>query len=241
LTGGNLAGSANVTATTINWNAGLIASTGTISIPVGGTLAISGTSFKELDSGTLSNAGGATWAGTGPLTLSNSALLDNLSGATFDIQTDQPITQLGGGAKIRNAGTWTKTAGSGTTAISPDFTNNGAVTMQSGAMSFGNLTNNGQISLGTSARTLALVGSFTQGATGVLNLKIGGLSAGTQFDQVTIAGSATLGGTLSVSLIGGFTPSTGNSFQVVTYGFARSSTEPAQTGSMIAASLHSFS
>jgi hypothetical protein len=65
---------------------------------------------------------------------------------------------------------------------------------------------------------MTITGSFTQSAAGALNLKIGGLSAGAQFDQVTIGGSATLDGTLNLSLINGFTPGAGDSFQVLNYG-----------------------
>ena len=49
-------------------------------------------------------------------------------------------------------------------------------------------------------------------------MEIGGLTAGTQHDQMIVAGSATLGGTLNVSLTGGFMPVSGNTFTIMTLG-----------------------
>ena len=42
--------------------------------------------------------------------------------------------------------------------------------------------------------------------------------AGTQYDQLRVGGSATLDGTLNVSLANGFTPADLDSFQVLTFG-----------------------
>ena len=49
--------------------------------------------------------------------------------------------------------------------------------------------------------------------------RIGGLAAGTEHDQVSVTGTgtATLGGTLSASLINGFVPTDGDSFTLMTF------------------------
>ena len=54
--------------------------------------------------------------------------------------------------------------------------------------------------------------------TGSLNIEIGGLTAGTQYDRLAISGSATLNGSLNISLIGGFVPNPGDTFQIMTFG-----------------------
>ncbi|MBV9467806.1 MAG: hypothetical protein JO316_07350 [Abitibacteriaceae bacterium] len=55
-----------------------------------------------------------------------------------------------------------------------------------------------------------------QTSRGTLNVKLGGISAGTQFDQLEISGgSATLGGTLNVSLINGFHPAATTRFKII--------------------------
>ena len=55
-----------------------------------------------------------------------------------------------------------------------------------------------------------------EGATGVINVDIGGTSAG-QFGKLNITGAATLAGTLTTTIVNGFTPIVGNSFQVIAY------------------------
>ena len=56
------------------------------------------------------------------------------------------------------------------------------------------------------------------GDTTVVN--IGGTTAGTDYDQIVVAGDADLGGTLEIVLTGGFTPGVGDIFEVITYGSA---------------------
>jgi hypothetical protein len=46
---------------------------------------------------------------------------------------------------------------------------------------------------------------------------VGG-TPGTDFDQLNVAGNAAFGGVLNVTLATGFTPATGNSFVITTYG-----------------------
>jgi hypothetical protein len=48
-------------------------------------------------------------------------------------------------------------------------------------------------------------------------MEIGGLTPGTEFDRLTISGSATLAGTLDLLLINGFDPGIGNTFQILTF------------------------
>ncbi len=88
----------------------------------------------------------------------------------------------------------------------------------------GPVVNGATISFGATPGVLQLNGGFpkyyTQNSNGVLAIKIGGHTAGTQFDQLAVInnGSAALGGTLAVSFINGFVPALGDSFPVVTFG-----------------------
>jgi hypothetical protein len=59
--------------------------------------------------------------------------------------------------------------------------------------------------------------SFTQGESGELHIEIGGNTPGAQYDQLNISGDATLDGKLSISLIDGFTPEVGDTFDIMTY------------------------
>src|SRR5208283_2450073 len=50
-------------------------------------------------------------------------------------------------------------------------------------------------------------GDFVDAAGSVLGIQIGGTAPGTQYDQIDVAGSVSLAGSLNVSLANGFTPS----------------------------------
>ncbi|MGB8662269.1 MAG: Ig-like domain repeat protein, partial [Candidatus Acidiferrum sp.] len=100
-------------------------------------------------------------------------------------------------------------------------TGSGTVT---GATSAGGISNaNGTLSPGVSAIVGSITlgtgggGNYSQGATGVYDVKIGGASAG-QYDTVTATNNATLAGTLNVTLINGFSPALANSFTILTAG-----------------------
>jgi RHS repeat-associated protein len=81
----------------------------------------------------------------------------------------------------------------------------------------GNLKNSANVDLGSSPGTLSVSGDFTQTATGTLSIKLGGTDQGSDYDQLNVAGSAHLDGTLDVNLVSGFGPTAGQSFQVLTF------------------------
>jgi hypothetical protein len=60
---------------------------------------------------------------------------------------------------------------------------------------------------------VAIDGDYFQTATGTLAVRIGGLQAGTDYDQLAVNGLAALGGTLDVQLVNGFQPQFGDLFQ----------------------------
>jgi hypothetical protein len=48
-------------------------------------------------------------------------------------------------------------------------------------------------------------------------MELGGLTAGTQYDQLNILGNAYLDGALEISLLNGFAPSLGNEFKILNF------------------------
>jgi hypothetical protein len=63
------------------------------------------------------------------------------------------------------------------------------------------------------------MGTYMQTSSGLLDLELGGYDPGWDgYDQVIVAGLASLDGSLSVSLIDGFVPNPGDAFDVMTYG-----------------------
>lgn len=76
----------------------------------------------------------------------------------------------------------------------------------------GDVFNAGTLNVGGMGTTgiLSITGTYTQTSAGTLDIEIGGNTAGTQYDQLVITGSASLGGTLDVSFINGFNPASGS-------------------------------
>ena len=67
--------------------------------------------------------------------------------------------------------------------------------------------------------TLAVNGNFSEtSGEEIFNEQVGGTPASSQFGKTNITGSATLDGTFNLALVGGFTPSGGQSFSVMTFG-----------------------
>lgn len=59
-------------------------------------------------------------------------------------------------------------------------------------------------------------GNFSQGAAGTLRIDLGGTTPGAEHDQVIVAGSAALNGTLEIATSGGFVPQVGQQFTILT-------------------------
>ncbi|WP_395735347.1 hypothetical protein [Prosthecobacter sp.] len=128
------------------------------------------------------------------------------------------------GAQIDNYGTITATGTGSVRALgSSRVANHTGATLAVGTLAFTNynggnqLTNDGVVTVGSSVASWSMAWDFVQSSAGRLNLDVGGLAAGTQFDQVAFTGSVTLGGTLNVTLINGFVPAHGSTFSVLTY------------------------
>ena len=68
---------------------------------------------------------------------------------------------------------------------------------------------------GFSPGTMAFGGDVSFGPFSSLNIELAGTTPGAQYDRVTVAGDASVDGTLNVSLISGFKPTIGSSFEIV--------------------------
>jgi hypothetical protein len=58
-------------------------------------------------------------------------------------------------------------------------------------------------------------GDLVFGGAASLLMELAGIAPGTQFDRLVIAGSASLAGSLNVSLLNGYLPTAGNSFEII--------------------------
>jgi hypothetical protein len=135
------------------------------------------------------------------------------------VLVNEGSVNVAGGQVLTIAGSFVQVAGA-TRLNGATLSAAGGVTLQGGTLAGtgaipGSLVNGGGVNMGDGGGVLT-VGAYTQTAPGVLVIKVGGLAAGTEYDQLRVSGAATLGGKLRVLLAGGYVPLEGDSFTVVT-------------------------
>ena len=77
--------------------------------------------------------------------------------------------------------------------------------------------NNGIVSPGLSPGRLTIVGNYTQGPLGLLDIELAGTQQGVTYDWLEDPGLANLAGTLGVTLLNGFRPTAADRFTFMTY------------------------
>jgi hypothetical protein len=82
-----------------------------------------------------------------------------------------------------------------------------------GVGTFNNVAFSGTFAPGLSPAVVT-VGSIALGASSVLDMELGGTERGSEYDGIDIAGTMLLDGELKLSLLNGFTPISGNEWQL---------------------------
>jgi len=145
--------------------------------------------FQAVNPGSQINLAGLT-SFTGAVAGPNANVLDARQGGTITLASG---TATVSSVLVRLDPTGTLTAG--TLQLS-----GGSLLTGSGTIN-GDVDNAGQINPGTDGMPgfLTINGNYTQTANGVLNIRIGGNVAGTDYDQLVVSGSVSLDGTLNGS------------------------------------------
>lgn len=172
--------------------------------------------------GALQNGTTGDIAGRGTLVASSVNNVGDiaLSGGISDVYA--PVTNVMGGRII--------VSGNGDATFWGDVTNGvgGSIKVASGSSatffgtySGGGITGTGSVYFeadvtpGFSPAAVSIGGDVTFGSAARLVVELAGTIPGTQFDQLQVAGGLTLDGALDVALLGGFSPSAGQSFDVL--------------------------
>ncbi len=189
--------------------------TGSLTIAAGGHVS-SGNGFVGIGSGSNGEAdlagAGSTWTIGQKLTVGGGifGLLDIKAGGVVSVAEDT-ILMPGGAIKLEGGEF-------GTSAIS--FQGGGRFLWTSGTLHVGtyhgDLTtpNGGLLAPGTSAGSTLILGNYMQQTDGAVEIEIGGLGQGTQFDFVNVTGTALIDGELRLKLINGFHPTSSQTFLI---------------------------
>lgn len=191
------------------------------------TITLTGAAAEiENPAGSGSNAlgGFATNSSSGKFTVTAGQVLTDSALAV----TNAGTLTVGKNSKLTlspASGTYTQSAG--TTTLDGTLTANGGIRFNVGSV-FGNggtlsagtgtITDNATFNIGDTTMAAGkekITGKYSQSATGALDIDIEGTIAGTQFDQLTISGAASLNGTLNLDLINGFVPTIGSMFDIL--------------------------
>lgn len=171
----------------------------------------------------LTNNSGALVTGNGTLKvgtlLTNSGTMNfsGLANIVGDVTNN-------GGAKIISSG-------GGPTTFHDDVINNGEIRTSAGSFTTffgatsgsgtytgtGTVNFEGDLKPGNSPASVSFGGNMALGVDAALKMELGGLAAGSQYDQVTVAGNLSLDGDLQILLINDFTPAAGNSFDLLNW------------------------
>src|ERR1017187_6939436 len=222
----------------IQQQAGGVTLTNESTIQGTGTIGNGGLSVVNASGGTiLANAPGQTLIINGTGGFTNDGMVKVSSGSTLQVM---PITyaQNGGSTIIHGGGTLDASA----------VAENGGLVQVDGALNSpsvdvgplgtlsgigtitGDVTNDGKVVLGDlvlSPATLSEVGNFTQESDGTLDEGIGSLDHG----QLSVTGDIDLGGTVDISLLGGFVPANNEEFELINYSGAKLGAFSGVTGS----------
>jgi hypothetical protein len=179
----------------------------------GGTISASGSgSTITINPTSFANAGEILATGGGSISVSPTSAFTNTG--TIDVESGSTISLPGGtvqsAGQLTANGTISETSGTGTS-----ITITGGKVTGAGTIGMPLTNTSGTVSAGSPFGTLT-VGNYSQGPGGTLIADIGGTTAGTGY-AVLSTGTASLGGTLVVDFVDGFTPAPGEVFDVVKY------------------------
>jgi autotransporter-associated beta strand protein len=185
------------------------------------------------DGAVLSNAPGATfdcaidnfiWSSAGSNQIINAGLFRKIGGSNTTF-ISVPFHNLGvveaQSGRLNFAGPFSVEAGGVIRLRGGEVTNTFPIQVRGGVLGgngqiSGAVVNHGLVSPGASPGQLSIASDYTQAADGSLMIEIGGTNAGVDFDRLMISNSATLDGTLTVTLTNDFYPAANSRFTFLT-------------------------
>lgn len=172
-----------------------------------------------INAGTFTNHGSVVNNGTFQVAVNGAATLTNqgsmVNAGRFEVGT------LG---QVTGSGSYVQTAAAAQTIVNGTFAHN--ISLQAGTLSGtgtiqGTVQNSGGLLLpgNNGLGMLTIKGQYAQGFGGTFGVNLAGLSQGVTYGLLAVQGTGaavTLGGSLKVGLLNGFSPSLGNTFGILT-------------------------
>ncbi|MBN1517199.1 VCBS domain-containing protein [Candidatus Sumerlaeota bacterium] len=213
-----------------NFNAGTGTLTGGI-YNVYGRMEFTGLNLEVNQSEILIDGAGATFENSSGVRVTNLFQENGANGSfTLDnsavMHTNMPLINngaftIGDGALFQANDTYnqaasTTTLNNGSLDVFNGATVNGGLFIGAGTV-IGDLTSSGGLlNPGNTTGTLTVTGDFISEAGGTVAFHLGGYTAGTEFNQMSVGGAITLnGGTVTVDCFNGFTPALHDDFLLI--------------------------
>ena len=239
-----MGGTYNLTGTLQFNGANIVTNAGKITLNGASSQIINQTSVNALANfATNAAAGSFTLMGgrslsTAGSNFTNAGLFTVAAGSTFTV---------GNGGSSSNAVKYTQTGGvtqidgtlTAAASASQILNLNVGSLFGTGTLAYG-VVDGGTVSPGDSVSQtglLAVSKTYTQSSGGALSIAIGGLTVGSKYDRLNVTSSASLNGQLNISLVNGFVPTVGSSFDILHAG-SRAGTFSAVTGLSINGTEH---
>ncbi len=171
--------------------------------------------LRESDGARVNNTGTLRASGGGKLSFSGNSGVGFVTnnGGLVEALSNSTILFDGNAAFVQTAGTIDLNGGVINAPRGLDL--NGGLLIGNGTFNGPIRNNGGKIDPGHSPGTITVNGAYTQGANGTMDMEIGGAAAGTGYDRLVVNGTATLGGTLNIAAINGFSPAVGDIFTLI--------------------------
>jgi hypothetical protein len=193
-----------------------------------GTPTLSTSSTLTLGSSVVVTGSGATFAaaGLGPASGAGAGTVST----TYDFGAGEALKLTGGSTTVTSAGVVESGPLTLTGGILED---DGSIVPSASTLTGGTLEGTGTISGPVSNTSgtvspgdgapglLTLGGNYAQGGGGTLAIEVGATTPGTGFGELQVNGTAALGGDLSLTDVGGFTPGPSDTFKILTSTAAR--------------------
>jgi hypothetical protein len=142
-----------------------------------------------------------------------------LTDGTWNVFSNSTLTfSSGDSLTINNATVVLDGSGATFTNIAHLAANSGTFQVLDGAAfsTPGNFSSTGTLTIGLGS-VFTVNGDYTQGPNATLEIQLGGKADTGLLGQLAVAGNVALDGTLTLTLVNGYTPSSGDAFQIMTF------------------------